>query len=77
MTRDEIKAAFISQCPVIHRTSKFSINKDIEYKCISAIKYSYTDGQIVISLELKSKTGNSRTSANPKFVEVVNDLFKS
>ena len=64
MTRDELKAAFDEQCPVIH--------SGITYQRISALISRKEPGKrrAFLQAELMDKTGRSVTIADPDRIEM-------
>lgn len=63
MTREEMKAAFMEGCPVMHNGST--------YQCVSAIIYrkNPAGNGLIVQGELLDKNGNSVTIAAPDRIE--------
>lgn len=63
MTSDELKAAFMEECPVIHN--------GITYQRISAIIYrkNPTGAGLIVRAELLDRNGNSVSIAAPERIE--------
>lgn len=72
MTNSELKAALLSQEPVILISKRHAM--EIPYKCVSAIRYVVgSDGQIQVQAELLDYNDNSVTIARAEDVKSKED----
>lgn len=63
MTREELKAAFFEECPVVH--------SGIEYQKVSAIIYRKNPkgNSLIVQAELLDRSGHSVTIARPEKIK--------
>lgn len=68
MTNEEIKQAFLKQCPVIDMNPIYRSN--IIYSCIIALVHTIKGNEVVLSVALQDRNTNSVTLADPQYVFV-------
>lgn len=68
MTNEEIKQAFLKQCPVIDVNP--ILRSNVIYNCILALIHTIKDNEIVLSVALQDKNTNSITVADPQHIVI-------
>ncbi len=68
MTNEEIKQAFLKQCPVIDMNPIYRSN--IIYGYIIALVHTIEGNEVVLSVALQDRNTNSVTLADPQYIFV-------
>lgn len=63
MDNNELKDALLNKRPVIYKNRE---NIDLEFQCVSAIRYTEKNGGVEVSAELTDLNGKSVTICDPK-----------
>lgn len=68
MTNEEIKQAFLKQCPVIDMNPIYRSN--VIYSCILALIHTIKDNEVVLSVALQDRNTDSITIADPRYIVI-------
>lgn len=66
MDNNELKNALLNKRPVIYKNRD---NIDLEFQCVSAIRYTEKNGGVEVSAELTDLNNKSVTICDPKRIK--------